>query len=126
MERAGFVPEDLESSVTFATPTFSWAQAEGAQAYDLQVDNDPNFGSPEVSASNTGQNSYTPITTLERGAYYWRVRADRYGTISNDWSSNQTFTLDLPQPVSLTAEPPGVVARAPTLCWAPVVTPTAK
>ena len=123
-ERKGFTVQDLKTSVTFATPTFSWARMEGAETYDLQVDNDPNFASPEVSANNTGQNSYTPLTTLEKGAYYWRVRADRYNGVTNDWSQAVAFTLDLPRPAGLESDPPGVVERAPTLCWTPVVTPT--
>ena len=73
-ERLGLVPDNLQTSVTFATPTFSWNMAEGAEAYELQVDGDPNFGSPDVSAT-TSRNSHTPSSTLANGTYYWRVQA---------------------------------------------------
>src|SRR3970282_2175824 len=55
-ERQGFVPQNLQTSVTFATPTFTWDMVEGARSYDLQVDGDPNFGSADISI-NTAPNS---------------------------------------------------------------------
>lgn len=119
-ERQGFVPENLKTSVSFATPTFSWDMAEGAESYDLQVDNDPGFGSPEVSV-NTKLNSYTPENTLANGTYYWRVRIRRNGGITNEWSPVQTFTLTLPVPTGLHHRPSGVVGRAPTLCWTTLI-----
>jgi hypothetical protein len=126
-ERQGLVPQNLQASVSFATPTFTWDMVEGARSYDLQVDGDPNFGSADISI-NTAQNSYTPIVTLDKGTYYWRVRVRRYGgsassssDIVNDWTAPQTFTLTLPQPTGLTSYPAGVVSRAPTLCWTPLI-----
>jgi hypothetical protein len=122
-ERQGFVPQNLTTTVTFATPTFTWDVVEGARSYDIQVDDDPSFGSTAVN-DNTARNSYTPITTLANGTYYWRVRVRRYGgsssssqDIINDWSPSQILTLTLPQPTGLTHNPSGVVPRAPTLCW---------
>lgn len=122
-ERRGFVPENLQNSVTFATPTLSWDMVEGAESYQIQVDNDPSFNSPEVS-DTTGRNSYTPMGTLNKGTYYWRVRVNRRGSVVNDWTPTQSFTLSLPQPTGLTHSPAGVAARAPTLCWTPLVSPT--
>jgi hypothetical protein len=118
-ERQGFVPQNLRESVTLATPTFDWDIVEGAESYDVQVDNDPGFGSTEFSI-NTTQNSYTPIGTLANAIYYWRVRARRWGGIINEWSTSKTFTLTLPQPTGLTPNDPSAlnpVDRAPTLCW---------
>ena len=119
-ERQGFVPENLQTSVTFATPTFSWDMVEGAESYDLQVDNDPGFSSPEINVT-TKLNSYTYDTTLRNGTYYWRVRVRRNGGITNDWSPVQTFTLTLPVPTDLHHRPSGVVGHAPTLCWTPLI-----
>jgi hypothetical protein len=126
-ERQGLAPQNLQAAVSFATPTFTWDMVEGARSYDLQVDGDPLFGSVDISI-NTAQNSYTPIISLNRGTYYWRVRVRRYGgsassssDIVNDWAPSQTFALTLPQPTGLTSYPPGVVNRAPTLCWTPLV-----
>jgi len=122
-ERLGFVPQNLRISVAFATPTFSWSMVEGARFYHIEVDNDPGFGSPEIRAT-TAQNSFTPLLTLERGTYYWRVRVERYDGVFSNWASAQPFTLELPRPAGLRHSPSGVVSRAPTLCWTPVVTPT--
>jgi hypothetical protein len=119
-EREGFVPETLSASVTFATPAFSWDMVEGAESYDLQVDDDPSFGSTAINI-NTRQNSYTPQSTLANGQYYWRVRVRRNGSVINDWTINQSFILNLPTPDGLTPESGSIVGRAPTLCWNPLV-----
>ncbi len=119
-ERQGFVAQNLQTSVTFATPTFSWDMVEGAESYDLQVDDDPNFGSLTLNV-NTRQNSYTDTHTLANATYYWRVRVRRNGNVANNWTSNQSFTLTLPTPSGLNHNPSGVVGRAPTLCWTPLI-----
>jgi uncharacterized repeat protein (TIGR01451 family) len=119
-ERQGFVPQNLQTSVTFATPTFSWDMAEGAQAYELQVDTDPSFGTLALWVTTT-RTSYTPPGTLAQGTYYWRVRIRRVGGIANRWTDPPTFVLTLPQPAGLRHDPPGAVTRAPTLCWTPLV-----
>ncbi len=119
-KRAGFVPQNLRESVTFATPTFSWSMVEGAEAYELQVDDDPSFGSPAVNIP-TAQNSFTPTDMLRNGEYTWRVRALRYQGITNEWSAKRTFTLNLVMPQNLRHAPSGLPNRAPTLCWNPVI-----
>jgi hypothetical protein len=122
-ERQGFIPQNLEESVTFATPTFQWDMVEGAEAYDLEVDTDPNFGSPDISI-NTAQNSYTPQSTLSNGNYYWRVRARRRGGIVNEWSPAKTYLLTLPVPTGLTPDDPletDVIGSTPTYCFDPVI-----
>jgi len=131
-ERQGFIPQNLQASVSFATPTFSWDMVEGAESYDLQVDEDPNFGSTAISI-NTDMNSYTWTSTLANATYYWRVRVVRNGSVYNNWSTptvpcpadplarNGCFTLALPQPTGLYHLPSGVVGRSPTLCWEPLI-----
>ncbi len=122
-ERQGFTPVNLAESVTFATPTFSWDMVEGAKDYDLQVDNDPNFGSPTVSV-NTSQNTYTTLTTLANGTYYWRVRVQRYGGVENEWSQVRSFTMALPYPANLRPNDPvpnTVLNYAPSFCWDPLI-----
>lgn len=119
-ERQGFVPQNLQTSVTFATPTFSWDILEGAEYYDLQVDDDPNFGTPAINVS-TRLNSYTDTSTLLKGTYYWHVRAHRYTGIINQWSPTQAFTLSLPVPSGLTPVDGEIASRAPTFCWTPLI-----
>ncbi|NUM45821.1 MAG: hypothetical protein HUU38_14045 [Anaerolineales bacterium] len=118
-EREGLIPENLQISVEFATPTFSWNIVEGASSYNLIVDNDPVFASPEINVS-TKQNTYTPPNTLDNGTYYWKVRITRDGNITNEWSPSETFTLSMPTPENLVHYPitdNGVVYRSPTFCW---------
>lgn len=123
-ERAGFQPERLQTSIAFATPSFGWDRAEGVEAYELQVDEDPNFGSPTF-APTTSAISYTWTSTLAQGTYYWRVRSRRNGSITNGWTAAISFTVRLAEPTGLTTLPASPTARAPSLCWTPVVTPTA-
>jgi len=119
-ERRGFLAQNLTESVTFATPTFSWSLVEGAESYDLQVDTDPNFGTPEVNI-NTRQTTFTPQFTLPNGFYYWRVKVRRNGNVANEWSEVKTFTLALPKLTGLTPAPEAIVNRAPTFCWNPIL-----
>jgi hypothetical protein len=119
-ERVGFLAQNLTESVTFATPTFSWSMVEGAESYELQVDNDPKFGSPEISII-TKQTTYTPLFTLANGTYYWRVKVKRNGNVANEWSEVKTFTLALPQPSGLSPAQDSIVDRAPTFCWNPLI-----
>lgn len=122
-ERKGFVPQNLQESVTFATPTFTWDKVEGAETYQLQVDNDPQFVTREVDVT-ISENSYTPLNTLFNGTYYWRVRIRRRGNATNEWSEVQTFTLSLPKPGGLAPDDPdeqNALHTTPTFCWDPVL-----
>ncbi len=117
--RLGIVPQNLHTSVSFATPTFSWDMAEGAENYRLQVATDPNFGSRVIDIT-TPMNSYTPTSALNQGQYYWRVLMNRFQDIVNDWSEVQQFYLSFPTPTNLTPDWTNV-HTAPTMCWNPVV-----
>ncbi len=117
--RLGFTAQNLSTSVTFATPTFSWDMAEGADTYRMQVATDPNFGSRVIDVT-TPMNSYTPPDTLVQGLYYWRVQINRYGNIGNDWSQVEQFELSLPTPTGLTPDQE-IVHYAPSFCWDPLV-----
>jgi len=122
-ERRGLVPQNLQESVTFATPNFSWDMVEGANNYDLQVDNDPNYGSLEIGA-RVAQNSYTPQNTLNSGVYYWRVRVVRFNNALAEWSASKSFTLAYPLPAGLTPNDPDpnhTVKTTPTFCWTPLI-----
>lgn len=122
-ERRGFLPTSLTESVTFATPTFSWSMVEGARYYDLQVDNDQSFFTPEVDI-RTAQNSFTPTYTLNEGTYYWRVRVIRYNDSQSAWTTPKIFTLTLPKPTGLTPNDPNInnaIDTTPTFCWQPLL-----
>jgi hypothetical protein len=122
--RLGLRAKNLDTSVDWATPTFSWSMAEGASTYRLQVSTDPNFGSTVINQVTT-MTSYTPITTLAQGTYYWRVQVIRYNNIGNDWSAVVHFNLSLPTPTGLTVDfdPSQAVPYAPTFYWMPIEEP---
>ena len=122
-ERRGFIPQNLKESVTFATPTFSWEMVEGAEAYDLYVDTDQNFGSPDINV-RTGQNTYTHTSTLPSGLYYWKVRVIRRGNVTNEWSTAPSFNLVFPVPTGLSPnnpDPNSAISTTPTFCWQPLI-----
>ncbi|GAA5137095.1 hypothetical protein GCM10023339_76930 [Alloalcanivorax gelatiniphagus] len=53
-----------------------WQPVPGAKHYELQVDDDVNFGSPDATVpTKIYGTSYSPRTTFTNGQYYWRVRA---------------------------------------------------
>jgi hypothetical protein len=121
--RIGYQPQNLAVSVTFATPTFSWSRVEGADSYQVQVDDDPNFNSPAVDRQVV-EPTYTPDGTLNKGTYYWRVRVRRWKSVYNSWTTATSFPLNLPRPTGLApndSNPGHAVRSNPTLCWQPVL-----
>lgn len=68
-----------------ATPVLSWGRSTGAISYQVQVDNDASFSSPEISDA-TRNNRIVPTRNLARGTQNWRVRAERDGQFSA-WTS---------------------------------------
>jgi len=58
-------------------PLFEWAAAAGADAYTLEVDDDPGFGSPEIVETGIVGTDFTPAGDLAGGTtYHWRVRSE--------------------------------------------------
>ncbi len=100
-------PADLGRS-NDSTPLFQWTPAvdpEGdALTYDLQVDGDPGFAAPAISAEGIPGGSspvtYTSGTVLADGVWYWRVRAKDADGLYGVWSGTFSFTLDTVTPPS--------------------------
>jgi len=118
--RLGLTAKNLQISVNWATPTFSWDMVEGASSYLLQVSNNPNFDPPIINQI-TPMTTYTPPESLKQGDYYWRVQVNRYDGIENDWSEVAQFSLILPTPTGLSPDGYEMVYYAPTLCWEPLI-----
>ncbi|MEW6070300.1 MAG: right-handed parallel beta-helix repeat-containing protein, partial [Candidatus Thermoplasmatota archaeon] len=93
-------PANNEILVT-NTPTLSWSGSDDASAvsyYEVQVDTNNNFASPEFFTTTTA----TQVTTnaLIDNTYYWRVRAaDNAGNIG-DWQQ-RSFTINTGPPTNL-------------------------
>ena len=91
-------------------PTFSWTFSDPdlgdtQEAYQVQVDNNSNFSSPELDSDKviSSSNSYsTPSPLSYNATYYWRVKVwDDWNTESS-WAVGPSFTTPLhayPDPV---------------------------
>ena len=91
------------------TPSFSWTNTSSATSYNILVDNNSNFSSPEINQSYSVL-TCTPNTDLSAGTYYWKVKA------ANEYESGiytlpRTVTLFPPPPL-----PPGGIIIGP---WGP-------
>jgi len=101
-----------------STPVLSWSRVAGATGYQLQIDNDSNFSSPEVSAS-TKNSRFVPAINLAPGTQHWRVTAVKSGA-SPSWASS-TFSVSAVTVPVPTAPANGEVLpqpdRPPLLRW---------
>jgi len=74
--------------------TFAWNAASSASSYHLEVDNNPDFSSPEVNQSSITTTQHTVATGLSIGTTYsWRVRASNSCSIFGNWSSVRTLNI---------------------------------
>ena len=55
-----------------STPTFDWSDISDAENYDLIVDDDAGFPSPEIQET-ISVSTYTPTTELADENYFWKV-----------------------------------------------------
>lgn len=107
------------------TPTFRWDRVEGASGYKIQIDNDSNFSSPIFNRDLSGT-SYTPITPLADGTYYWRVATRRSSAILGQWTPTMSFVKQSLTPTPLSPINSVVVNTQPTFKWTAILTPTAQ
>jgi len=64
---------------------FGWTYVKNAESYWLQVDNDPNFGLPEIDIQ-LPEEVYKPKVPLADDTYYWRVKAIDETSAESAWS----------------------------------------
>ena len=91
-------PADL-ARTNDSTPTLQWSNAIGATKYELWVDNNSNFDSPEI-LENVSDTTYIPTTALSDGTYSWRVNAFKADNTELGWSLTWTFTVDTIPPAA--------------------------
>ena len=75
--------------------TFTWTENEAVESYDIQIDDDSDFGSLMIQDNDLADNSYT-YTFTENGVYYWRVRAIAINNLKSAWSSARTVWVNTP------------------------------
>lgn len=114
------------AGLTDATPLLSWQSVTGATQYQIQIDDDSRFGTPNVDTLISVA-SYTP-NTLTDGRYYWRVLSINQWGAPGVWSIARNFVVDTAVPDAPTLSQPlaaGMVSTArPTFRW--VAAPTAN
>ncbi len=76
------------------TPDFDWATIAAASSYDLLVDNNADFLSPELD-ENAASSNFTPSANLADGTYYWKVRS-RNAAGASAYTSTWTVILSSP------------------------------
>ena len=100
--------------------TLAWNTATDADSYDVQVDDDPAFASPEINQTGLATTSYQATTLAEGTAYYWRVRSVNTAG-SSTWSAAWSFTTDAnPVPLLLTPENGEEVTLPVLVSWDPL------
>lgn len=111
-------------------PTFTWsASADPSGAtYQIQISTGTSFASPIVDIPSIDIATYTLPTPLAEGLYYWQVRAtDGAGNVGN-YSTADSFNLDLtaPPPVTLLLpnEQPAETTGLSAFSWTAVSDPS--
>ena len=90
------LPANNATNIAVASVTFNWTDVAGATGYEMQLDTDNAFSSPQISTPTASTTAVTALNT--NTTYYWRVRATQ-GTVWGDWSSIWSFTTAQPQSV---------------------------
>ena len=109
---SGFVTNDPNVNL-------SWSEVIFGTSYDVQVDNNADFSSPESTGTSISETSYLPAGLLD-GKYYWRVRAKNLIDQTGSWSSSRYFTIDATPPVPPVLSTPingSQVVGTPTFTW---------
>jgi len=92
--------------ISDTTPTFKWKTVFNAMRYEIQVDNNSKFTSPEfeqvLDHEKTLENTMeiTLSEALPDGKYYWRMRTFNQVDVAGSWSSTRTLTIDTIPPAA--------------------------
>ena len=101
------------------TPTFSWNASTDAVDYEIMVDDNPNFASPEIHEVLT-ETEYTSAVALSAGTNYWKVRGRNNVGLWGNWSETRSFTISGPPAPSLVSPANGSsLTSQPTFYWNP-------
>ena len=102
---------------------FDWNVSTGGTSpytYEIMVDNDLTFGSPDVNVTGINVSNYSYTTGLTPATtYYWKVRTKDAGGAYSAWTSTQNFTTaSFVAPAITTPVSAGSVSTVtPTFGW---------
>ncbi len=92
------------------TPDFSWESVANAVSYEIEIDDDKGFNSPDQTTI-VNDTMYT-ATTLGDGKYFWRVRGINGAGMPGAWSNTFQFTIDTTPPdVPIIESPDGATVE---------------
>jgi subtilisin family serine protease len=110
-------PKDATFS-TDTTPLLQWLAAAGAVQYNVQVDNDSDFSSPEIDQSLNALK--LQLDELPYGLHYWRMAVQTAAGWSS-WMPPWSFTLSPAPPAVPALTVPAAAAlindNTPDLSW---------
>jgi hypothetical protein len=80
-----------------STPTLSWSPISWAVDYEVEVDDDPGFATPDFRSGILNASTHAVITSpVADGIWYWRVHARPRNAIWGNWSPVLSFVIDTP------------------------------
>ncbi|MGC8816312.1 MAG: STT3 domain-containing protein [Candidatus Hadarchaeum sp.] len=116
------VSPEKDGSVNTAQPTFRWSGGV-ADNFRIVVDDDPNFGSPEIFFTLGLVRSYTAPEPLPDGTYHWKV----VSVVGSQLASSPVWTLTIdtippeaPEPLA-PSNHATLTENRPTFSWSSVL-----
>jgi hypothetical protein len=94
---AKLITPEIGSTISDATPLFTWSGIASATNYQIQVATSPTFGAADIVIDEELGNvmAYEAAEELENGTYYWQVKGSNATTdTETPWSALGSFTLD--------------------------------
>jgi hypothetical protein len=105
------------------TPNFDWNVSTGGTSpytYEIMVDTDLAFGSPDINATGISDSNYSYTTGLTPNTtYYWKVRTLDAGSAYSAWTSTYAFTTAPFVAPTFTMPTSGmsITTATPTFSW---------
>ncbi len=87
-------PSNQSINQSFSNLTLDWSNAFGVTSYEVEIDTDQNFNSPQIYSVSTS--AYIASNLIPNTVYFWRVKAfdgTNWGAYSSVWSFT-TNSLD--------------------------------
>ena len=114
------MPSGLIRTITGNSVAFDWNDStdadSGVKQYQVIVDNNADFSSPEYSASPVA--SAATVNSLADGIYYWKVRTQDNAGNYSDWTVGSSFTVDTATPSVPATLTRNVTGNSVALDWA--------
>ena len=100
------------------TPEMTWTSVEGAETYELRLDNVSTGQDDFLTISGLTTTSFTPVLPLAEGNYRFRVQADNGQGDKGDWSDYREFELRQVPIMTGPASPSSdIFLHRPTITW---------